>query len=140
MIVMCSSCSGLNQVPEERKKELPTCGMCKAPLFPGAASAMNRAQFLRARDKSEQLLIVDFWAEWCGPCRSFAPIFERAAQVLSLQAKFIKIDTQVEETLARELNIRSLPTLAIYRHGKELNRVSGALDLAQFTKWTAPYL
>jgi len=140
VIVMCASCSGLNRVPAERAKELPQCGTCKAALFPGMPVSFNRAQFLRAKEKSDQLLIVDYWASWCGPCNNFAPIFERAAQVLNLQAKFIKIDTQAEELLAREMNIRSLPTLAVYRHGNELNRVSGALNLAELTKWLAPYL
>jgi thioredoxin 2 len=101
---------------------------------------MNRSQFLRAKDRSDQLLVVDYWADWCGPCRSFAPVFQRAAEELDLEARFVKVDTQREELLAREMNIKSLPTLAVYKNGKELNRVSGALDLAQFTKWLAPYL
>ncbi|RMA77647.1 thioredoxin [Umboniibacter marinipuniceus] len=140
MIIMCPHCSGLNRVPENKMGAEPHCGMCRQLVFTGGPVSFNRAQFIRARDKSDQLLVVDFWADWCGPCRSFAPTFKRAAEVLDQQARFVKVDTQAEETLARELNIRSLPTIAVYRHGKELNRLAGALDLAQFTKWLAPYL
>lgn len=140
MIVMCPHCAGLNRVPEQKKTESPQCGVCKQSLFTGAPVAMNRSQFMRAKDRSDQLLVVDYWADWCGPCRSFAPVFQRAAEELDLEARFVKVDTQREELLAREMNIKSLPTLAVYKHGKELNRVSGALDLAQFTKWLAPYL
>jgi thioredoxin 2 len=140
MIIMCPHCAGLNRVPESKKSEAPQCGVCKLSLFTGAPVAMNRSQFLRARDRSDQLLVVDYWADWCGPCRGFAPVFQRAAEVLDLEARFIKIDTQKEEQLAREMSIRSLPTLAVYKNGKELNRVSGALDLAQLTKWLSPYL
>lgn len=140
MIIMCPHCSELNRVPLEKRSNKPNCGTCKKALFTGQPIAMSLPQFERARIKSDQTLIVDCWADWCAPCKQFAPVFERAAEELDLEARFVKVDVQKEEALARVLNIQSIPTMLIFKEGKEVARTTGAMNLAEFTRWIAPHL
>ncbi len=135
MIIMCPSCGGLNRVPDEKLSTQPTCGKCKNVLFTGSPVEMTGEQFLRALNKTDQPLVVDFWAPWCGPCKSFAPTYSKAAAQMEPRARFIKINTEVEQQLGAQFNIRSIPTLAIFKNGKEVTRVSGAMDLGGFTQW-----
>ena len=135
MIIMCPSCGGLNRVPEEKLSTQPTCGKCKNNLFTGSPIEMTGEQFLRALHKTDQPLIVDFWAPWCGPCKSFAPTYSKAASQMEPKARFIKINTEVEQQIGAQFNIRSIPTLAIFKNGKEVTRISGAMDLGGFTQW-----
>lgn len=135
MIIMCPHCGGLNRVSDEKLNEQPTCGKCKNALFTGKPIEMSSEQFLRAMHKTDQPLVVDFWASWCGPCQMFAPTFVKAAQQLEPAAKFIKINTESEQQLSSQLSIRSIPTLAIFKEGQEVTRQAGAMDLSNFTHW-----
>ena len=135
MIIMCPHCSGLNRVPDEKLSTQAVCGKCKANLFTGQPIEMTGEQFLRALQKTDQPLVVDFWAPWCGPCKNFAPVFSQAAAQLEPQARFIKINTEIEQQIAAQFNIRSIPTLAIFKAGQEVSRMSGAMDLGGFTQW-----
>lgn len=140
MIVMCPNCGGLNRIPDEKLNQNPTCGKCKQPVFTGQPIEMNQAQFLRALQKTDQPLVVDFWAPWCGPCKMFAPTFAQAASALEPTARLVKINTEVEQQLAAQFNIRSIPTLAIFKNGQEVARQSGAMSLPQFTQWVQNHL
>ncbi len=135
MIIMCPHCSGLNRVPDEKLSTQAICGKCKNHLFTGQPIEMTGEQFLRALHKTDQPLVVDFWAPWCGPCQGFAPVFAQAATQLEPNVRLIKINTEAEPQIAGQFNIRSIPTLAVFKNGKELNRMSGAMDLARLTQW-----
>lgn len=135
MIIMCPKCGGLNRVPDEKFSTKPTCAKCKSALFTGSPIEMTGEQFLRALQKTDQPLVVDFWAPWCGPCKSFAPTYSKAAAQMEPSARFIKINTEVEQQIGAQFNIRSIPTLAIFKNGQEVTRVSGAMDLGGFTQW-----
>ena len=98
---------------------------------------MSDAQFNKALQKTDQVLVVDFWAPWCGPCKMFAPTFAQAAGQLEPKARFIKINTEQEQAVAAQFNIRSIPTLAVFKNGQEVDRISGAMDLTQFKQWVS---
>lgn len=140
MIIMCPHCGGLNRIPDHKLGQTPTCGKCKSPLFTGQPVEMNGQQFLRAMQKTDQPLIVDFWAPWCGPCKMFAPIFSQAASQLEPSARLVKINTEIEQQVAAQFNIRSIPTLAIFKGGQEVTRQAGAMDLRSFLNWAQSVL
>ena len=135
MIAMCPNCSGLNNVPEAKLAENPKCGKCKNLIYTDQPINMTGVQLTRAIEKTDELLVVDFWATWCGPCQQFAPTFKQVASQIEPNARFIKIETEAEQTISAKYNIRSIPTLAIFKNGKEIDRVSGALSATEFRNW-----
>jgi len=135
MIVMCLNCGGLNRIPDDKLNQAPTCGKCNNPVFNGKPVEMTGEQLLRAMQKSDYPLVVDFWAPWCGPCKMFAATFSQAARNREPKARFVKINTEVEQQIAAQFNIRSIPTLAIFKGSKEIARQSGAMDLGSFQNW-----
>lgn len=137
---MCPSCSGLNNIPTAKLNDKPKCGKCGNPLYKGVPISMTGMQLTRSIEKTDDLLVVDFWATWCGPCQQFAPTFELVAAQLEPKARFIKIETEKEQAISSKYDIRSIPTLAIFKNGKEVDRVSGALNAHDFTNWVNQYL
>ncbi len=137
MITMCPKCSGLNKVSEDKLASDPKCGKCQSPLFTGKPVEMNGGQLTRAMQKTDQLLIVDFWAPWCGPCKAFAPTFSQAAEQFKTQAKLIKINTEVEQAVGAQFNIRSIPSIVAFKNGKEVHRQAGALSSQQLAQFIA---
>lgn len=130
----CPSCQGLNRVPNERVSESPVCGKCQQPLFDGKpieGTELNFAALL----KSEQPVVVDFWAPWCNPCVGFAPVFEQVAQEYSGSIRFVKIDTEAQQNLAAQHQIRSIPTIMVFKNGKRVDIINGALPKSQFSQW-----
>ena len=133
--VVCPHCHTANRVPRERLAEGPTCGACKAPLFDAQPVELDGPAFRRHVASSELPLIVDFWAPWCAPCRAMAPVFERVARQLEPHARFVKVNTDGEQELARSLDIRGIPTLAIFKGGEEIARTSGLMDESRLVAW-----
>lgn len=127
----CPSCGAVNRVPAARLVEKPACGRCRAPLFPGRPLDLDEAGFRLHRDRSTLPLLVDFWAAWCGPCRAMAPAFEAVARELEPQVRLARVDIDAAPALASVLAIASVPTLLLFRGGREVKRVSGALPAPQ---------
>ncbi|HEX8009654.1 MAG TPA: thioredoxin TrxC [Casimicrobiaceae bacterium] len=138
--VVCPHCDTVNRVPRERLAEGARCGSCKAPLFDAHPIELAEAAFERHVANSDLPLVVDFWAPWCAPCRMMAPIFERAARALAPHARLAKVNTDQAQELALGLGIRGIPTLAIFKGGKEVARTSGAMDESRFVAWVRSYL
>lgn len=126
----CPHCHTANRIPEERLADHPVCGSCRQPLL-DAVHAMDASTLPQALGQSALPVIVDFWAPWCAPCRSFAPTFATAAQRHGGKLLFTKVDTEAEQAIGVRFQIRSIPTLAVFQGGQELGRVSGALPPAQ---------
>ena len=135
MIAMCPNCGGLNNVPEAKLADNPKCGKCKNLIYTAQPINMTGVQLTRAIEKTDELLVVDFWATWCGPCQQFAPTFKQVASQVEPKARFIKIETEAEQAISAKYNIRSIPTLAIFKNGQEIDRVSGALSASDFRNW-----
>lgn len=135
LIVVCPHCNAPNRLASERLADRGKCGKCKQDLFDGQPVELNAANFDVHTGRSDLPVVVDFWAPWCGPCRSMAPAFEQAARDLAPDIRLAKLNTESEPQLAERFGIRSIPTLAIFQGGREIARQSGALDAGSLTRW-----
>lgn len=130
MQIRCPHCQNLNRLDADRLSDKPNCGACGEPLLTGV-QAVDSSGLSALIEQTAMPVLVDFWAPWCGPCRSFAPTFEAGAKRHGESIIFAKLDTEAEQIAAAQHNIRSIPTLAVFYQGKELGRLSGALPPAQ---------
>lgn len=132
--IPCPHCNGLNRIPAARLKDAPKCGRCKGEVL------LHTPFELKQGDNASQIkgdlpLLIDVWADWCGPCKAFAPIFEQAASQLAGRCRLAKLDSEANQQLAGQLGIRSIPSLILFKNGREVARQSGAFPLQQLLEW-----
>jgi thioredoxin 2 len=133
--IVCPHCETVNRIPAARLDAAPRCGQCHEPLFTGRVIELTHANFSKHIERTDVAVVVDFWAPWCGPCRMMAPQYAEAAVELEPQARLVKVNTEAEPTLANQFGIRSIPTLVVFRSGREVARQSGALGKAELIRW-----
>jgi thioredoxin 2 len=134
--VICPSCSAVNRIAPDKPAIRAKCGKCGALIFSGKPVEVDDAG-LRARvAKTHGALLVDVWAPWCGPCRSMAPHFHDAATRLEPDVQLLKLNSDENQQAAADLGIRGIPTLLLFRDGREIARQSGVMTTEQIVAWT----
>lgn len=138
--VVCPRCQAVNRVPAARLSEAPACGKCHRALFDAEPVELTESAFERHVSGGDLPVLVDFWAPWCAPCRAMAPQFVEAARLLEPGVRLAKVNTDVEQGLAQRHAIRSIPTMALFRAGRELGRQAGAMGAQDIVRWVREQL
>jgi len=138
--LICADCQTINQFPPQRLADDPKCAKCQQPIIKHTPIEVSSTQLTRHIQQSGLPVLVDFWAPWCGPCQAFAPTFLQYAEQKKHQFRLLKVNTEIEQQASTQFNIRSIPTLALFNHGKEVARVSGAMNLPQLDQWVGQNL
>jgi thioredoxin 2 len=135
MHIVCPHCHATNRVPDDKLEHEINCGKCQRPVFDGHPANVSGSQLAAQIRNSDIPVVVDFWAAWCGPCHAMAPEFEKAAQMMEPHARFLKVDSDQEQAASMQYNIRSIPTLIVFKGGKEVARTSGSRSASQLVQW-----
>jgi thioredoxin 2 len=133
--IVCPHCNATNRIPAERLSDKPKCGKCHQPLFDGHPVELTGETFSKMIARTDIPVVVDFWAPWCGPCKMMAPAFQQAAQQLQPNVRLAKVNTEDHQMIGARYQIRSIPTMVIFKNGQEVARQSGAMSASDIVRW-----
>lgn len=128
VLVRCPFCGAINRVDFARLDDRPKCARCKKPLALDRPQRVGEAEFQRIIGGASVPVLVDFYADWCGPCHVMAPILDDFALARKGDVLVLKLDTDASPAIARQFGIRGIPTLIVFRDGKEAKRHTGVVD------------
>ena len=135
LYLVCPHCEAVNRVPAARLDQHPNCGQCHQPLFTGQPVELTTSNFTKYLQRHDIPILVDFWAPWCGPCKMMAPAYKQAAAMLEPRVRLAKVNTENEQALGAQYNVRSIPTLIIFKGGREIARQAGAMAAKDIVQW-----
>ena len=133
--IVCPHCQTTNRLEPANLTHSPNCGKCHLPLFTAHPVELDEAAFTKHLERNDIPVLIDFWAPWCGPCRTMAPAYEAAARDLEPRFRVAKVNTEEVPILSSRLGIRSIPTLAVFYRGREVARQAGAMRQADIVRW-----
>ncbi len=140
MKIICPNCLSINNVPKKEEYKKANCGNCKESLLTNKIVNATADDIDKIINNSDIPIIIDFWAPWCGPCKSFTPVFNEISKEFPLKALFVKVNTEQEQFLSSRFKIRSIPTLTVFKNAKELERTSGAMDRDSFENFVRRFI
>jgi len=138
--IVCPSCAATNRVPANKLSDNPVCGKCHNALFKAEPVALTETNFYKHVNRSDIPVVVDFWASWCGPCKAMAPSFSKASATLEPNIRLAKLNTEEAQSIAATFNIRSIPTLVVFKDGKEVARQAGAMSAEAIEAWAKKFV
>lgn len=133
--IVCPHCAATNRVPEGKPLGEAQCGACHQPLFQGHPVPVDAAKFEKHRRSNDIAVLVDVWAPWCGPCRTMAPSFAQAAEMLEPKVRLLKLNSDEEQDVARGLGVRGIPSLFLFQGGRVVAHTAGAMDANSIVAW-----
>ena len=133
--IVCPHCNAVNRIPKSRLEDGPACGKCRKAIFNTKLLVLDQDNFNKHITKNDIPTVVDFWAPWCGPCKMMAPAFEQASKKLEPYYRLAKLNTEDEQAIASRFHIQSIPTIAIFKNGKEIARQAGAMNTSDIINW-----
>lgn len=136
----CTTCGQTNRLPAHRLGAGPNCAVCGAALAGAGVAETDAAAHDRATGRDDLPILIDYWAPWCGPCRTMAPEFAKAAQAVGPAVRFMKINTEDHAAVARRLGIRGIPLLILWHRGREVARLAGARPASEIAAFVRSHL